>query len=157
VNLRRLTRRATRHVIGEEAGAAYAAVEMVLVLGLILLPTLAGIAQLPRWVEARSTADLAAQEAARQMALADTWDEGVVAGQEIAFAVVSNRGFDVGVLSEVAFTGALERGAAVTVTVTLQVPPVVLPGFGPVGGTISLSRSATERVDDYRQFGDAGG
>lgn len=150
-------RRLARHLIGEQTGAAYAAVEMVLVLGLILLPTLAGIAQLPRWVEARSTADLAAQEAARQMVLADTWDDGVAAGQEIAVAVVSNRGFDVGMLSDVVFSGALQRGAAVTVTVTLQVPPVVLPGFGPVGGTISLSRSATERVDDYRQFGDPGG
>jgi hypothetical protein len=152
-----MVHRLARRVFAEQSGAAYAAVEMVLVLGLILLPTLAGIAQLPRWVEARSTADLAAQEAARQMVLADSWDDGVTAGEEIAVSVVGNRGFDVGSLSEVAFSGALERGAAITVTVTLQVPPVVLPGFGPVGGTISLSRSATERVDDYRQFGDPGG
>jgi len=152
-----IVRRLARRVFTEQSGAAYAAVEMVLVLGLILLPTLAGIAQLPRWVEARSTADLAAQEAARQMVLADSWDDGVAAGEQVAVSVVGNRGFDVGSLSDVVFSGGLERGAAVTVTVTLQVPPVVLPGFGPVGGTISLSRSATERVDDYRQFGDPGG
>jgi hypothetical protein len=127
---------------------------MILVLGLILLPTLAGIAQVPRWVDAKSTADLAAQEAARQVVLADTWDEGLDAATDVAEAVVRNRGLDVGALSEVRFAGELARGGSVQVTVTLQVPPIVLPGFGPVGGTISLSRSATERVDDYRQFGD---
>lgn len=150
-------RRAVRRVISEQTGAAYAAVEMILVLGLILLPTIAGIAQLPRWVDAKSTADLAAQEAARQMVLADTWEEGEAAGDSVAVAVVGNRGFDVGALTAVDYSGTLERGATVTVTVTLQVPPIVLPGFGPVGGTISLSRSATERVDDYRQIGEPEG
>ena len=143
-----------RRVLTDERGSAYAAIEMVLVLGIILLPTLAGIAQLPRWVDAKSTADLAAQEAARQVVLADTVEEGVAAAANVAEAVVRNRGLDVGALSAVVVTGDLVRGASVQVTVTLQVPPVILPGFGPVGGTISLSRSATERVDDYRQFGE---
>ena len=47
-----MTRPYWRWLVAEERGSAYAAVEMVLVLGLILLPTLAGIAQLPRWVDA---------------------------------------------------------------------------------------------------------
>lgn len=144
---------AARRVIGSEEGSAYAAVEMILVLALILLPTLAAVAQLPRWVDAKSTADLAAQEAARQMALADTWEQGIDAAATIAESVVRNRGMDSGALSEILFDGDLVRGGAVQVTVTLQVPPIILPGFGAVGGTISLSRSATERVDDYRQFG----
>jgi Flp pilus assembly pilin Flp len=146
-----------RLVVRDERGAAYAGIEMALVLGLILLPTLAGIAQLPRWVDARSTADLAAQEAARQVVLADSMDDGVAAAASVAEAVVRNRGLDVGALSGLTITGDLQRGATIEVTVTLQVPPVILPGFGPVGGTISLSRSATERVDDYRQFGEPGG
>jgi len=143
-----------RRVAAEQRGSAYAAVEMILVLGLILLPTLAAIAQIPRWVDAKSTADLAAQEAARQVVLADTWEQGLEAATNVVEAVVRNRGLDVGALSEVSFEGSLVRGGSVQVTVMLQVPPVVLPGFGPVGGNISLSRSATERVDDYRQFGD---
>lgn len=147
-------RRLCRRVAGDEAGAAYAAVEMILVLGIILLPLLAGIAQLPRWVDAMSTANLAAQEAARQVVLADSLDEGISAGRLIVATVVDNRGMDVGSVEDVAFAGDLMRGDTVTVTVTLQVPPVVLPGFGPVGGTISLTRSASERVDDYRQIGD---
>ena len=143
-----------RRLVLEEDGAAYAAVEMILVLGLILLPTIAGIAQLPRWVDAKSTADLAAQEAARQMVLADTWDEGAAAGEAMAAAIVENRGMDVGALTNVEFSppSTFVRGGTVTATITLQVPPVILPGFGPVGGTISLNRTATERIDDYRQF-----
>lgn len=148
-------RRFLRRLAVEQMGAAYAAVEMILVLGVILLPTIAGIAQLPRWVDAKSTADLAAQEAAREMVLADTWEEGAAAGRAIAAAIVENRGMDVGALSNVSFSPpeTFVRGGTVTATVTLQVPPVIFPGVGPVGGTISLTRSATERVDDYRQFG----
>lgn len=147
-------RASPRRLAREESGAAYAAIEMVLVLGIILLPLLAGLAQLPRWIDAESTADLAAQEAARQMVLADTWEDGVAAGEAVIATVVANRGIDVGAVTTVEFAGALVRGGTVTVTVTLQVPPVVLPGAGSVGGNISVSRSATERVDDYRQFGD---
>lgn len=145
--------RIRRRVIVEEAGAAYAAVEMVLVLGIILLPLLAGIAQLPRLVDARSTADLAAQEAARQMVLADGWDQGVAAGAGIALQIVRNHGFADEALTAVSFDGVLARGAAVTAAVSLRVPPVILPGFGPVGGTITVTRSATERVDDFRELG----
>jgi hypothetical protein len=142
-----------RRVGPEEDGSAYAAVEMVLVLGIILLPLLAGIAQLPRWVDARAAADLAAQEAARQMVLADTWETGSGAGATVAREVVRNHGFPDSVLQAVTFEGELERGGTVTATVTLAVPPVILPGVGEVGGTILLTRSAVERVDDYRQFG----
>ncbi len=137
----------------DENGAAYAAVEMILVLGLILLPLLAGIAQVPRWVDAVSTADLAAQEAARRYVLADSADEGVAAAESVVATIVSNRGMDVGVVEQVLINGAVARGATVTVTVTLRIPPIVLPGVGEIGGTTGLSRSATERVDDYRQFG----
>jgi len=147
-------RRLLRRIADNEVGAAYAAVEMVLVLGILLLPLLAGIAQLPRWVDAKSAADLAAQEAARQVVLADSLDEGVAAARLVVATVVDNRGMDVGSVEAVTFDGDLVRGETVTVTVTLRVPPVVLPGFGPVGGSISLSRSATERVDDYRQIGE---
>ncbi len=58
-----------------------------------------------------------------------------------------------GALEGLDFEGVLARGETVTATVTLRVPPVILPGVGPVGGNISISRTATERVDDYRQFG----
>ncbi len=141
-----------KRVVADEAGAAYAAIEMVLVLGLILLPLLAGIAQIPRWVDAKSAVDMAAQEAARTMVLADSWAAGRDAAEVVVAMVLENRGVDVGAVETVEVRGDLVRGGAIAVTVTVRVPPVVLPGFGPVGGSISLSRSATERVDDYRQI-----
>ena len=138
----------------DERGSAYAAVEMVLVLGLIMLPLLAGIAQVPRWVDAVSTADLAAQEAARTYVLADNAADGVVAAEAVVAAIAANRGMRAGDVEQVVIDGVLARGETVTVTVTLRVPPVILPGFGAIGGAAGLSRSATERVEDYRQFGD---
>ena len=53
----------------DERGAA-TVLEMIFVVGILLLPTLMGLAQVPRWIDARSTAELAAQEAARQAVLA---------------------------------------------------------------------------------------
>lgn len=143
----------TQRIASEESGSAYAAVEMVLVLAIIVLPLLSGIAQIPRWVDARSTADLAAQEAVRAMVLADTWDEGRIAAERVVATIADNRGLDVGDIEDVSIVGDLNRGGTVTVTVILQVPPIVLPGVGPIGGEISLSRSASERVDDFREFG----
>ena len=143
----------TQRIASEESGSAYAAVEMVLVLAIIVLPLLSGIAQIPRWVDARSTADLAAQEAVRAMVLADTWDEGWIAAERVVATIADNRGLDVGDIEDVSIVGDLNRGGTVTVTVILQVPPIVLPGVGPIGGEISLSRSASERVDDFREFG----
>ena len=145
-------RRFSKTIVSEQTGAAYAAVEMILVLGLILLPLLAGIAQIPRWVDAKSTADLAAQEAARTMVLADSTSAGRSAAENVVVAILENRGIDVGSLEVVDVSGDLVRGGTIAVTVTIRVPPVILPGFGPVGGSITLSRSATERVDDYRQI-----
>ena len=145
-------RRFSKTIVSEQTGAAYAAVEMILVLGLILLPLLAGIAQIPRWVDAKSTADLAAQEAARTMVLADSTSAGRSAAENVVVTILENRGIDVGSLEVVDVSGDLVRGGTIAVTVTIRVPPVILPGFGPVGGSITLSRSATERVDDYRQI-----
>lgn len=146
-------RRFFRTIGSEQTGAAYAAVEMILVLGLILLPLLAGIAQIPRWVDAKSSADLAAQEAARAMVLADSRSAGRSEAEDLVVTILENRGIDVGSLEAVDISGELVRGGTIAVTVTISVPPVILPGFGPVGGSITLSRSATERVDDYRQIG----
>lgn len=145
-------RRRFGKIMSEQTGAAYAAVEMILVLGLILLPLLAGIAQIPRWVDAKSTADLAAQEAARTMVLADSTSAGRSAAENVVVAILENRGLDVGYLEAVDVRGDVVRGGTIAVTVTIRVPPVILPGFGPVGGSITFSRSATERVDDYRQI-----
>lgn len=132
-----------------ESGAA-AVLEMILVAGVLLLPTVMGLAQIPRWVDARSTAELAAQEAARQYALASDDASGRAAADAIATQIVRNHGWPAEVLVDVRYDGTLTRGAEIRATVELAFPAIVLPvgSFG--GGTVT--RSHVERVDDYRGF-----
>ena len=155
MGLRRLARRA----VTEERGAASAALEMLLVVGFLVVPMMAGLAQVPRWVDATSTADLAAQEAARQMALASSYADGRAAGDQIAGQIVLNHGFPPGMLVGVTYSldpalpsATLTRGRTVTATVTLQIDAIFVPGIGTVGSPVTFSRSASERVDDYREF-----
>lgn len=152
-------RRLVRRVWRDQRGAASAALEMLLVVGFLILPMMAGLAQVPRWVDATSTADLAAQEAARQMVLAATYADGQAAGDQIAGQIVLNHGFPAGMLVGVTYSldpvlpsGTLTRGRTVTATVTVQIDALFVPGIGTIGSPVTFSRSASERVDDYREF-----
>jgi hypothetical protein len=143
----------------DERGAASAALEMLLVVGFLVLPMMAGLAQVPRWIDATSTADLAAQEAARQMALASSYSEGQARGEQIAGQIILNHGFTSGMLVDVTYSldpalpsGTLTRGRTVTATVSVRIDPVFVPGIGTVGSPVTFSRSASERIDDYREF-----
>lgn len=142
-------RRARPRRVGNERGEA-AALEMMFVVGLLLLPTVIGLGQIPRWIDARSTAELAAQEAARAMALAPDAEAGRAAGEAVAVQVVVNHGWSAEVLRSVSFSGDLAPGGEVTASVTIAVPRIVVPPVGPVGGGFEHRWSHTERVDDYR-------
>lgn|GEM_PF-1273180 len=136
---------------GDERGEA-AVLEMMFVIGVLLLPTVIGLAQVPRWVDARSTAELAAQEAARQMVLAPDEATGRAAGAAMARQIVVNHGWPESALLSVEFTGALVRGGEVTAHVTIEFPAIVVPPLGSVGGGTAHTWSHTERVDDYREL-----
>jgi Flp pilus assembly pilin Flp len=143
----------------DERGVASAALEMLLVVGFLILPMMAGLAQVPRWIDATSTADLAAQEAARQMALADTYADGRARGDLIAGQIVQNHGFPAGMLVSVIYAldpatpaATLTRGRTVTATVTVSIDPFFVPGVGAIGSPVTFSRSASERIDDFREF-----
>jgi hypothetical protein len=132
-----------------ESGEA-SVLEMMLVIGFFLLPALLGLSQLPRWVDARSTAELAAQEAVRQYVLAADAVSGRAAGDALARQIVLNHGWQAKDLVGVVYAGALVRGGEVTATVEMRFPALVVP-FGSLGGG-TVSRSHTERVDDFRDF-----
>lgn len=123
---------------------------MMFVIGLLLLPTVIGVAQIPRWIDARSTAELAAQEAARAMALAPDAGAGQAAAEAVALQVVVNHGWPTDTLRGVAFSGELAPGGEVRATVTIAVPAIVVPPVGAVGGGVDYSWTHTERIDDYR-------
>ncbi len=134
----------------DERGEA-AALEMMFVIGFLLLPTLVGLAQIPLWVDARSTGELAAQEAARQMALSTDFDTGVVAADAIARQIVVNHGWGEDAYEGLAVTGSITPGSSVTASVTVHVPAIVVPMVGDVGGGFSRTWSHTEVIDTFRE------
>ncbi len=133
----------------DERGAA-TVLEMIFVIGILLLPTVMGLAQIPRWIDARSTAELAAQEAARQAVLAPDAATGAASGEAMARQIVANHGWPPEALVSISFSGGLVAGQEVEATVTMQFPAIVFP-VGSFGGG-SVTRSHSERVEDYREF-----
>lgn len=127
-----------------------ALVELILFVGLILLPTLMLVTSLPTWWERQSLGRLAAQEAARTVALADSWEQGVPAAQAIVAQLASNHDVDPADLS-VAFGGALRRGQAVSATVTIAVPSTTIPLLTSLPA-FHLTSTHREQVDHYRTF-----
>jgi hypothetical protein len=139
-------------VVRSERGEA-SALEMMLVIGFLLLPTLVGLAQIPRWIDARSTGELAAQEAARQVALSTDLEVGVAAADAVARQIVVNHGWDEEAYRGVRVTGSVASGGSVTASVTMRVPAIVVPLVGNVGGGFWRTWSHTEVVDSYREDG----
>ncbi len=151
-------RRVFRLLHREETGAAYSVVELAGVLALMIFPTVMVLSQLPLWIDANSTADLAAQEAARAVVIADTYSAGLAHGSTVAEQLGANHGLSPDELS-VGFSltgggegGGFARGSTVTATVTVSVPGILVPGVGYVGGPFTVTRASSERVDDYRSF-----
>lgn len=132
-------------------------IEAVLAIGFLLIPAAALLAQLPGWVGTSHAAQVAAVEAARQVALAGGMADGVAQAQDVAADVIVNHGLDQADLLEVEVSadppGDLQRGQLVTVTVTVRGSPILVPGVGSVGNPFDAVGAATERVDDYRSFG----
>jgi len=104
----------------------------------------------PTWTERQSMARLAAQEAARTVVLADDFAAGSAAGTGLAQEIAANHDL-AGAIQAVEFSGSLERGATVEVTVRVTIPVPAIPFFGS-GGAISWSVRHAEQVDAYRSF-----
>lgn len=128
----------------------FAPTEFVLFAGMILLPTLLLVLLLPTWWERQTLGRVAAQEAARAAVLAQTWEQAVSAGTRTAAQIGANRGVP-GADLAVSFSGALERGSAVTATTSVRVPALPVPFLGRAGFTLTTAH--TEPVDQYRSIG----
>lgn len=140
----------TRLRVDLDSERGLAAVELALFTGLILFPVLILVASLPTWWERQSLARLAAQEAARAVALAGTWDDGAARGHALVDQMAVNHGVDPSHLS-LQLGGALERGGEVTAAVTVTVPTMVVPFIVEVP-SFQLTSTHTEAVDLYRSF-----
>jgi hypothetical protein len=138
----------------EERGSV--AIEWAMGLGVLVLPVAMMVAVFPTWAERTSMARVAAQEAARVGALADTPAGGMEAGEAMAFQVAANHGVPpaevsvaVGVPSDA--QGDPDRHGVVTATVTVHIPLTALPMFGSAGG-FSWTITHIEHIDRYRSF-----
>lgn len=124
--------------------------ELVLTICLWLFPITILVVSLPTWVERQSLGRLAAQEAAREVVLADSWSAGAARAQAVTSQLALNHDIDPDDL-DLVLDGALDRGATVTATVTVQVPALTVPFITDVAG-FALSFTAAEAVDQYRSF-----
>ncbi len=127
-------------------------IEFALGIGVLMLPVAVLVLIFPNWAERQSMARVAAQESAREAAIAPDWDSGAAAASEVAAQIAANHGLAAEDLQEIRLSGSLSRGGSVTATVTVRVPVIVVPGLAPAGG-FSWTASHTEPVDRYRSFG----
>lgn len=140
----------------------FTAVEWSVGLGVIVVPVAILVLTIGTWGERTSMARLIAQETAREVVLADTWDAGITDAQALAREIAANHGMAAdswcegdGCLS-VEISGLLGddliRGNEVQVTVNVPIPAVAIP-FIPEEWTETVyTADHGERVDDYRSF-----
>lgn len=132
-----------------ETEAGFVAVEWVAAVVFLLLPVVLIGAGASRWPERQEAARAAAAEGARAAVLADTYAGAVANATLIAGEVATNRGVPAGEFSVQVDTPAWDWGQPVTVTVTVGMPTLDIPGIGSWSAT-SWSVSSTQRIEDYR-------
>jgi hypothetical protein len=122
-------------------------VELAAALAVLLVPVLLLVAVLPRWVETRYAAAVAAREAARGAALAYPADGADAAAAAVA-EVATRHGIEPGRL-RLELDAPARRGGTVVATVTVRVPALAVPGVGPLGAW-EVRVTSTRRIDDHR-------
>lgn len=84
------------------------------------------------------------------MALAESWDDGLVEATDVVERAARNAGIDTEDVS-VTVDGGLLRGSTLTANVTVTMPALRIPGVTTVGSW-SWTASHSERVEDYRSI-----
>lgn len=146
---RPVARRPIRRRRCRDDRGSVAVVELPLGMLLLVPATLVALTA-ASWHERATAARAAADEAARAVVLADTWDQGVTDAQALVDEVAANHDLNPGDLT-LQLDGDLTRGGSVTAHVTVTMPAASIPLVGDVG---SFARTVdhTENVDRYRSF-----
>lgn len=125
-------------------------IEMVLAIGVLMIPAAMLALAFPQWVERQSLARVAAREAARTVAQAQTYEQGIIDATTVINEMANNHDVPPGDMT-VSIEGSINAGDEVTATVTVQLPLLWIPIWG---GEISpdapLKVEHTEKVDEYR-------
>ncbi|MFN3256355.1 MAG: hypothetical protein ACE37B_11725 [Ilumatobacter sp.] len=124
-----------------------AEIELVLGVAFILIPISMLVLLIPQWPESQTAARSSAKEAATLIVGASDAASGVEAAQQAVDRAATNLDQDL----TMSVTGEWCRGCEITVTVTVVVPAIVIPGIGTTGA-VDWSASSTARIDDYRSL-----
>lgn len=146
--------------------SGYAALELALGIGLILMPVALLVLSLPGWVERSSLARTAAREAARLVVTAEDPANALEQATALVERIAENHGVraeDVGACFSVHAAGTappstctgpamITRMDAVTVHVSVRLPALTLPGSHAQVPSSTRTLLHTERVDRYRTW-----
>ena len=129
--------------------AGFVATELVLGIGLLVVPVALLVLTLPRWSERQVTARVISREVARRLARDGVCD---VAGSRALGATMAGNlgvpGAQVSVDVSCAAGAALAPGGDVEARVTVSMPAVNLPGIGAIGAWSWTARHR-EPIDRY--------
>ncbi len=129
--------------------SGFIALEWVVAVVFLLLPVVFIGAGMSRWPERQQVARAAAAEAARAAVLSDSEAMAQANANRIAAEVASNYGVPADQFSVSVSAPNWDWGEEVTVTVTMAMPALDVPGVGS-WSTTNWSSSATQRIEDYR-------
>jgi hypothetical protein len=140
----------TRRRRRDERG--FVALELVLGVGLLLIPVALLVMTIPTWSERQATARAIVREVARSTAVAGICDTGTADG--LTDTMAANLGIDpaqVHVSLDCLSGQRLPRDGEVTAEVTVQMPAIQVPGITNVPGW-RWAAQHREPVDPYRSF-----
>ncbi len=131
----------------------YVAAEFTLGVCVILLPVTLMVLALPVWSERQVMAQRAANESARELALADSSAAGAAEADRVVTEVAANYGVPRSDVRgpDLSAGAGLAAGQTVLSQVTVRMPVMVIPLIGRVGSW-SWTAVHAERVDDHRSF-----
>lgn len=133
---------------GRHDEAGFGAIELAV--GLVVLAMVAMVMlALTAWPERASTGRRVARVAAQAAASQTSWDAAEEAGTSAALEAATNYGLGAGDV-DVRFAGSIERDGAVTATVSVRMPAIVVPGIG--GAAWTWTTSSTQAAGAYRSL-----
>jgi hypothetical protein len=130
-----------------DRAGGFVAIELLLAIGLLLLPVVLLVASLPQWSERQHAATVAADEAAR-VAVAAWPADATARATEAADDVAATYGIPARDL-DVAVSPPPGRGQLLSVTVTIRMPALAVPLLAHTGSW-SWRAHEVRRIDDYR-------
>jgi hypothetical protein len=129
--------------------AGFIALEWVLAIVFLLLPVVMLGAGVSRWPEHQQLARASAGEAARAAVLAPTHANAITQANLIANQVAADYNIPDSAITVAVDAPEWDWGAEVTVTITVTMPTLDIPGIGTWRAS-NWSTSSTQRIEDHR-------